>query len=326
VLKSDAAAEGGARASCVSEQASTAIVPGEIAIMKSLGLLAVSCLVFAACSLETSDEASETGANANETQIPLADPAEPFFRFEVRGHTIEFVETPGGGLVVSEIGNTDEPSVMVGLDPETASPTTIYTTLTASETVPPELAAYEERLAALPRSEVARAPEAEVREPVGSPEAVSRLDATPGVRLMHENGSAHFSASHCPTSPDSGVQWSFYEEHNPITTRSFCWAGGFTGQWTESSHSKATTQEVAAVVGNVCHNLSLPGWSGSWTVTPGTTNRVWARNGTFWDCCFICACGDKDLREETITSSISTGAPGCNAPGLTWRWGGGFWR
>jgi hypothetical protein len=295
-------------------------------MMRSLGLVAVSCFVFAACSLDTSGEASETGVNLDETQIPLSPPAEPFFRFEVRGHTIEFVETPGGGLVVSEIGNTDEPSVMVGLDPKRASPTKIYTTLTASATVPPELLAYEERLAALPRSEIASVPDAEIAEPVGSPDAASSVDTIPGQRLMHEGGSAHFTSSHCPTSPDAGVQWNFFEEHAPIATRTFCWAAGFTGQWAESSTAKATTQEVAAVVGNVCHNLSLPGWSGSWTVTPGTTNRVWARNGTFWDCCGICACGDQDIHERGISSTISTGAPGCNAFGLTWRWGGGFWR
>jgi hypothetical protein len=291
-------------------------------MMRSLGFVALSCFVLAACAVDTSDGISETGVDPNETAIPLEPAAVPFYRFEVRGHTIEFVETPGGGLVVAEIANSDEPTVMVGVDAERAAPSAIYTTLTANEAVPAEILAYEERIANLPRSQGRSEPDPEVEQPLGSPEAAS----SSGVRLMHENGADHFTASHCPSAPASGVEWDFYEEHAPKATRKFCWAAGFTGQWTEKSTAKAATQEVAAVVGSVCHNLSVPGWSGSWTVSPGKTHRVWARNGFFWDCCFICACGDQDISEKTITSSISTGAPGCNDPGLTWRWGGGFWK
>lgn len=287
--------------------------------MKALLGVLGACLI-TACSVESSEPPASLEGVAEEGS-ELAPPAEPFFEFHVHGHTIQFVETEGGGLVVSEIAPTDEASIMTGIDAEEALPSEIYQALIPGAGVPPELSEYEARMGAFV-TERPTSVDPEVSARSGSPD----IAIAPGSRLTHEAGGPHFAESHCPTTPDSGVQWSFYEEHAPITTRSFCWSAGFTGAWTESSSSKATTQEVAAVVGDVCYNLSLPGWSGSWTVAPGTTQRFWARNGTFWDCCGICACGDLDIHQKTITGTISTGAPGCNAAGLTWRWGGGFWR
>jgi hypothetical protein len=272
--------------------------------------------------VETSEVPSDS--STAQVDVPLAPPAVPFFTFDVRGHTIEFFDFENGDLVVTEnMPSHDAQSVMVDLDPERAKLSDLYRALTGSETVPAEIAEYEARIEALA---LERAEGVHAHPEVVAPDGAPMASLLPGSRLTHEAGSAHFAASHCPTSPTSS-DWDFYEEHAPITTRHFCWSGNHIGPWTETSSAKATSQVVAAVVGDVCYNITTgAGNTHSVTILAGRTKNVWARNGTFWDCCFICACGDKDILQQTMTASISTGAPGCNTPGLTWRWGGSYWR
>lgn len=281
-----------------------------------IAMVALGALL-AGCSANDGTEAPSVDTQKHE----LAPDAKPFYEFEAGGHLFQFVQPGGAGLVLVEKTAVGETSLLAGYSAERPSVTAMYQYLKPGAKVPQELLDFDAKVK-LVASPSAALPDPEVPPPQGSPQLAPASE--PGQHTAHEAGAAHFQSSHCPTQPDPGTSFDYYEEHSPQSTRLFCWSGGYTGTWTESSTAKVLTHTVAAVFRSVRYEMSVQGWSGGWDVLQGQQYLFNGWNGTFWDCwCVpICACGDEDYNIKGMSGKVFDGTQGPS----TWRFGGGFWK
>jgi hypothetical protein len=249
--------------------------------------------------------------------------AQPLAEFDAKGHTIRLYAGSAGDVVIAERKSPQERSVLEGL-PDDISLTSLYSRF-QSGPVPAAIVEFDARAIPPDGSEAEIAATAPAAEASGSPKVAS--EAAPGLRLTHEDGTGdHFRAAHCATTPSSSIP-DLWTMNPPTAVRTFCWASGFTGSWTETASARVLTQAVSAISGDICYTLSTSdGTSMQFNIFQGEQWDFNWRNAVYDDTSscppwpFACGAVPRRIRIKTMN-----GAVGC-ASGDSWRFGGGFWK
>lgn len=235
-------------------------------------------------------------------------------RFDAEGHAVEIHELSPGSLLIVERGKLGDPSRLERLIGAT-SLSDLYSRF-AEGPVPQSLLEFEGRLPPHGGTEL---PDPD--QDTGAPPPPKPAGGTPGPRLMHESGSAHFGSAHCPDEPASGT---LSIGTDPVTVRQFCWASGYTNSYTESASAAVSTHEIGAASGNICYTVKDDETSRSYEIASGEYLRVWRSNERIW---YDVPCPSGAVCSGVTMPRVATmsGAVGC-ASGDTWRFGGGFWK